>query len=86
MDQLFIWGTSLAAAQVLSGLLFLTALTLIIVLRTKAIRSEAYKNISMVLELQPKNKAQDVVESSEEKKEAVAPEKEESTEDEKTAE
>ena len=86
MDQLFVWGTSLAASQVLSGLLFLTALTLIIVLRTKAIRSEAYKNISMVLELQPKNKAQDVVEASEEKKEAVAPEKEESTEDKKTAE
>ena len=86
MDQLFVWGTSLAASQVLSGLLFLTALTLIIVLRTKAIRSEAYKNISMVLELQPKNKAQDVVEASEEKKEAVAPKKEESTEDKKTAE
>ncbi|MBR5177670.1 MAG: prolipoprotein diacylglyceryl transferase [Lachnospiraceae bacterium] len=57
MDQLFIWGTGLAASQVLSGLLFIAAMTLIIVFSIKAKRTGECDNISMVLELK---KTQDV--------------------------
>ena len=48
-DPLFLWGTGLAVSQLLSALLFVTALTLIIVLRTKAIKSGEYMNIPMTL-------------------------------------
>ncbi len=51
IDQLFIWGTSLAASQILSGLLFVAALVLFIVLRTKAVK--AGEPVSMELRLNP---------------------------------
>ena len=49
-DQLYIWGTGLAVSQVLSAILFIAATVLIIVFRTKAIRSGEAQNVSLVLE------------------------------------
>ena len=49
-DQLYIWGTGLAVSQVLSAILFIVATVLIIVFRTKAIRSGEAKHVSLVLE------------------------------------
>ena len=51
-DQLFIWGTGLAASQVLSGILFVAATTLIIIFRTKAVKTGEYKNIPTTLVLE----------------------------------
>jgi phosphatidylglycerol:prolipoprotein diacylglycerol transferase len=48
-DQLYIWGTGLAVSQVLSAILFIAAVVLIIVFRTKAIRSGEAKHVSLVL-------------------------------------
>ncbi|MBR4780231.1 MAG: prolipoprotein diacylglyceryl transferase [Lachnospiraceae bacterium] len=49
-DQLYIWGTGLAVSQVLSAILFIVATVLIIVFRTKAIRSGEAEHVSLVLE------------------------------------
>ena len=48
-DQLYIWGTGLAVSQVLSAILFIAAVVLIIIFRTKAIRSGEAKHVSLVL-------------------------------------
>lgn len=47
-DQLYIWGTGLAVSQVLSAVLFIVAVILIIVFRTKAVRSG--ETVSLLLE------------------------------------
>lgn len=85
MDQLFIWGTGLAASQMLSGLLFIAAVTLLIVLRTKAIRSGAYKNLSMVLELKTDAKTQNAAEVTEEKKDTADTARKDAAGEEETA-
>lgn len=48
-DQLYIWGTGLAVSQVLSAILFIAAAILIVIFRTKAIRSGEAKHVSLVL-------------------------------------
>lgn len=48
-DQLYIWGTGLAVSQVLSAILFIAAVILIVIFRTKAIRSGEAKHVSLVL-------------------------------------
>jgi len=50
IDQLFIWGTGLAASQMLSGLLFVGALVLFIVFRVRAAKSG--EAVSMELRLE----------------------------------
>lgn len=48
-DQLYIWGTGLAVSQVLSAILFIAAVILMVIFRTKAIRSGEAKHVSLVL-------------------------------------
>ena len=48
-DQLYIWGTGLAVSQILSAILFIAAVILIVIFRTKAIRSGEAKHVSLVL-------------------------------------
>ena len=63
-DQLFLWGTGLAVSQLLSALLFIVAATLLIIFRTKAIRSGEYMNVPMTLKMECANVNSDKAENA----------------------